>query len=312
MNPTRFSRLAGTAALLTALLLSAAPLLAEGFAGSGPWMVRAWFGDDTMIREVASWGDHLQVDRDKGFLRVMVDAGQLARLERLGFYVEVDEEATALVRLAESAQADWDRPDTIPAFPCYRTVEETYASAQALGPRTPRWPRSPTSATPGTRSPPAGPPAMTCSCSSSPTRPSPAPSRCSWSARRSMPASTRPPRRRCASPSGSWAPMAPTPTPPGCSTSTKSTSCCTPIRTAASRPRPAARGGRIATTPTAAPAPSASTSTATSASTGAPGGDRAASPATKPIVAPRPPRSPRRRRWPPTWRRSSRTAARTT
>jgi len=132
MNPKRVSRHLCAATLLVALCLPASPLAAAGFAGSGPWMARAWFGDDTMIREVASWGDHLQVDRDKGFLRVMVDAGQLARLERLGFYVEVDEEATALVRLAESAQADWDRPDTIPAFPCYRTVEETYASAQAL------------------------------------------------------------------------------------------------------------------------------------------------------------------------------------
>ncbi|MEO8195644.1 MAG: M14 family zinc carboxypeptidase [Thermoanaerobaculia bacterium] len=132
MKPLRSLRLAPAAVLLAALFALATPLTAEGFAGSGPWMVRAWFGDDGMIREVASWGDHLQVDRNKGFLRVLVDAGQLARLERLGFFVEVDEEATALVRLAESAQADWDRPDTIPGFPCYRTVEETFASAQAL------------------------------------------------------------------------------------------------------------------------------------------------------------------------------------
>ena len=132
MKPLRFLRLAPAAALLGSLFALAAPVAAEGFAGSGPWMVRAWFGDEAMIREVASWGDHLQVDRNKGFVRVVVDPEHLDKLAALGFYVEVDEEATALIRLAESAQADWDRPDTIPGFSCYRTVEETFASAQAL------------------------------------------------------------------------------------------------------------------------------------------------------------------------------------
>ena len=121
-----------SAALLAALLTPAAPLAAEGFAGSGPWMVRAWFGDEAMIREVAAWGDHLQVDRNKGFVRVLADTDRLARLAALGFFVEVDEEASALIRLAESAQADWDQPETIPGFACYRTVEETFAGAQAL------------------------------------------------------------------------------------------------------------------------------------------------------------------------------------
>lgn len=132
LRSLRLPRFALAATLLAAFLVCAAPLVAEGFAGSGPWMVRAWFGDDGMIREVASWGDHLQVDRNKGFVRVLVDSEHLDRLAAMGFYVEVDEEATALIRLAESAQADWDRPDTIPGFACYRTVEETYASAQAL------------------------------------------------------------------------------------------------------------------------------------------------------------------------------------
>ena len=132
LRSLRLPRFALAATLLAAFLVCAAPLVAEGFAGSGPWMVRAWFGDDGMIREVASWGDHLQVDRNKGFVRVVVDSEHLDRLAAMGFYVEVDEEATALIRLAESAQADWDRPDTIPGFACYRTVEETYASAQAL------------------------------------------------------------------------------------------------------------------------------------------------------------------------------------
>ncbi len=114
-------------------MVAAAPLAAdEPFAGPGPWMVRAWFGDEAMIRAVASWGDHLQIDRSKGFLRLLVDPEHLARLDSLGFFVELDAAGTALLRQAEAAQEGWDQPDTIPGFPCYRTVEETYADASAL------------------------------------------------------------------------------------------------------------------------------------------------------------------------------------
>ncbi len=104
----------------------------EAPSGPGPWMVRAWFGDEAMIRTVASWSDHLQVERSKGFVRVLVDADHLARLEALGFFVEADAEGTELLRYAERSQEGWEDPDTIPGFPCYRTVEETYAAASAL------------------------------------------------------------------------------------------------------------------------------------------------------------------------------------
>ena len=132
MSSPRRAGFTAAVSLVAALFALSSSVAAEGFGSAGPWMVRAWFGDDAMVREVASWGDHLQVDGHKGYLRIVVDAGRLSRLERLGFFVEVDEEATDLIRLAESATADWNRPETIPAFPCYRTVEETYASAQAM------------------------------------------------------------------------------------------------------------------------------------------------------------------------------------
>lgn len=134
-------------ALLVALLLLAqagfaggAVLADDPFTGAGPWMVRAWFGSADAVREVASWGEHFQRDRKLPFLRIQVDAERLGQLRALGFHIEVDEASTALIRHAEEAnrraaeaRLRGEAPAAgIPGFPCYRTVEETYASAQAI------------------------------------------------------------------------------------------------------------------------------------------------------------------------------------
>ncbi len=134
------------ALLLTILLLTPAALVGglelpdDPFAGSGPWMVRAWFGSDGAVREVASWGDHFQTDRKLGFLRILADPERLEQLRALDFFVEVDASSTALIRRAEEANrlaaealARGETPEAgIPGFSCYRTVEETYATAQAI------------------------------------------------------------------------------------------------------------------------------------------------------------------------------------
>jgi carboxypeptidase T len=118
----------------------AAALPDEPFTGTGPWIVRASFGTEAARREVASWGDHFAYDRAQNVLRLEVDRPLVERLRALGFFVELDAESTALLRHAEAAnrraaamRALGEPPEAgIPGFPCYRTVEETYASAQAL------------------------------------------------------------------------------------------------------------------------------------------------------------------------------------
>jgi hypothetical protein len=52
------------------------------------------------------------------------------RLLELGFRVEIDQELTQ--RYRSPPQALRGQVNGIPGFPCYRTVEETYASAQAI------------------------------------------------------------------------------------------------------------------------------------------------------------------------------------
>ena len=132
------------AALAVLVLLSASAVPAAtpglGFTGDGPWMVRAWFGDTEMIREVASWGDHYQIDRKLGFLRILADSDRLAKLRALGFYVELDEKGTESIRRAERAgfeaaerAARGEAPLAgISGFPCYRTIDETFATAAQI------------------------------------------------------------------------------------------------------------------------------------------------------------------------------------
>ncbi len=135
-----FARIAFALITLLAGSPLAAETAAEPLAGDGPWMVRAWLGDESMLRAVASWGDHYRYDREKGYLSIEADADRLAALRALGFLVEEDRELTAWIRHAERAAARaaqraaaGEAPEAgIPGFPCYRTVEETFASAQAL------------------------------------------------------------------------------------------------------------------------------------------------------------------------------------
>ena len=111
--------LSARALLITILLLAQTAFVGglelpdDPFSGSGPWMVRAWFGSDDAVREVASWGDHFQTDRKLGFLRILADSERLEELRGLGFYVEVDRASTALIRRAEVKLRDvFDREPT--------------------------------------------------------------------------------------------------------------------------------------------------------------------------------------------------------
>ncbi|MGD2116084.1 MAG: M14 family zinc carboxypeptidase, partial [Acidobacteriota bacterium] len=111
-----------------------------GLDGDGPWVVRVRTVDREVIRDLAQWFDVWSVHPEKGFILVQVDRGDVDRLVSDGFAVEVDPRRTVRLqdvlgrarvepgpRLEERAQTSG-----IPGFPCYRTVEETFASAEAL------------------------------------------------------------------------------------------------------------------------------------------------------------------------------------
>ncbi|MFN7971220.1 MAG: M14 family zinc carboxypeptidase [Acidobacteriota bacterium] len=132
----RFARL-----LLLALAIPL-PLLADGAApsagfvavppvpGDGPWVVRAHFSTGEQVDAVAAFVEPWEVRRRDGFLVADVDRDDIERMLKLGLFVEID-----VARTERMLRAQAPLPGQvmgIPGFPCYRTVEETFASAVAI------------------------------------------------------------------------------------------------------------------------------------------------------------------------------------
>ncbi len=118
------------------LLLALAPALAFGApalppAGDGPWVVKASFQERSQVDRFAGDYEPWEVHHDQGYLIVDVDRAGWQRLVDLGFAVELDAARTAEL-LKPRVRLPGQGIESIPGFPCYRTVEETFASAQAI------------------------------------------------------------------------------------------------------------------------------------------------------------------------------------
>lgn len=92
-------------------------------------MVRAFPLFDEQVPPLAARVGHLGWYREKGFALVELDGALWRELEAAGWRIELDTERTAWLHLGDDAPANGEM---IPGFPCYRTVEETYAAAVAL------------------------------------------------------------------------------------------------------------------------------------------------------------------------------------
>src|SRR5262249_47815859 len=93
-------------------------------------VVRVYFHSRAELQEIASENEPWEIQREQGFVVLDVTADERARLEERGFRVEVDLEKTAEIRRPHLRLPGQETG--IAGFPCYRTVEETYASASAL------------------------------------------------------------------------------------------------------------------------------------------------------------------------------------
>jgi len=98
--------------------------------GDGPWVVRAFYSDRQMVDDLARWTEPWEVHHDQGYLVVEVDRAGYERLLAAGFVVAVDEELTAQLNRLNTYLPG--QVTGIPGYTCYRTVEETYATAQQI------------------------------------------------------------------------------------------------------------------------------------------------------------------------------------
>ena len=98
--------------------------------GKGPWVVRAYYTDRQMVNTLAAWTEPWEVHHDQGYLVVDVTRAEYDLLLEAGFRLEIDERLTA--KLNQPNQRLPGQITGIPGYPCYRTVEETFAAAQAI------------------------------------------------------------------------------------------------------------------------------------------------------------------------------------
>jgi hypothetical protein len=122
-------------AIYFSLSLLAAGLLAGWLfirtrAQDTPIVVRAYFDQPQMVAALAQWVEPWEVNREAGYVLVGVDQSGYQRLEAQGFRLEIDPELTR--NLHQPIARPLVQTAGIAGYPCYRTVEETYASAQAL------------------------------------------------------------------------------------------------------------------------------------------------------------------------------------
>ena len=93
-------------------------------------VVRAFYDSDEQLQKFAQRSAPWQVDKRKGYFIVDVNAFDAASMRLEGFRLEIDERRTR--EFNAPRRVDAAQRAGIPGFSCYRTVDETYATAEAL------------------------------------------------------------------------------------------------------------------------------------------------------------------------------------
>jgi len=91
-------------------------------------VVRAYYDDRAMVDDLARDYAPWEVRHDEGYIVIGVDNEGLETLRQRGFRIEID---AALTEYYKTRPAVTALPG-IPGYPCYRTVEETFASARKM------------------------------------------------------------------------------------------------------------------------------------------------------------------------------------
>ncbi len=96
--------------------------------GDGPWVVKIFFEDKETVQSLVNDIDVWEVHPERGYLEAALSPGEYRKLVSQGLRLEYDSVQTGhLARLGIPLKMQFTG---IPGFPCYRTVEETFAQAQ--------------------------------------------------------------------------------------------------------------------------------------------------------------------------------------
>jgi len=94
-------------------------------------VTKVYFTSREDLNTLASHYDILEVNHEQGFVFILLSIEEYNSLQQAGYLLEVDDAKTKLLthpRIALLGQG----PDSIPGYPCYRTVEETYTDMQGI------------------------------------------------------------------------------------------------------------------------------------------------------------------------------------
>lgn len=94
-------------------------------------VVRAYFSDPQMVADLSTWTEPWEVNYERGYVVLGVTRSEYDHLVIAGFDVELDAELTAQFS-RPNVPLPGQGEDTIPGYPCYRTVEGTFNTAASL------------------------------------------------------------------------------------------------------------------------------------------------------------------------------------
>ena len=112
--------------------MQAQPALDPDLDLNGETVVRVYFDDITLAQAIATTYEPLESNYEQGYLVLALDQVELQRLKEYGLRYEIDTARMAQFEQRLASPDDLASTMSIPGFACYRTVEETYATAQAL------------------------------------------------------------------------------------------------------------------------------------------------------------------------------------
>ena len=103
---------------------------AGGSLPDGTFVARIYYNEQTNFRLLAQYDLFEYNNRQEKYLLAAVDAAQFRDLQDQGFRIEVDEQETAAFLYRPPVSPD--QINGIPGYTCYRTVEETFSTAQSI------------------------------------------------------------------------------------------------------------------------------------------------------------------------------------